>query len=80
MLAGAVLDVRCTREWRSLVLKLVERRLRCDLQLRCGLRPLKYDHADVRARLCRLRDGNVEQRPPTNVCPCDMLDVEQRIE
>ena len=79
MLAGAVLDAQCTREWRSLVLELVERRLHRDVQLRCRLRPLKRDNADVRARLCRCRDGIVEQRP-TNVRPCDVHDAEQRID
>ena len=79
MLAGAVLGAQCTRERRSLVLELVERRLHRDVQLRCRLRPLKRDNADVRARLCRCRGGIVEQRP-TNVRPCDVHDAEQRID
>ena len=79
MLTGAVLGAQCTRERRSLVLELVERRLHRDVQLRCRLRPLKYNHSDMRAKLCRFRDGIVEQRP-TNVRPCDVHDAEQRID
>ena len=79
MLAGAVPDSERANERRSIILELVERRLHRDAQLHCGLRPLKRDNADVRARLCRCRGGIVEQRP-TNVRPCDVHDAEQRID
>ena len=81
MLAGAVLDAQRADERRSLVLQFERtiRRLHRDVQLRCRLPPLKRDNADVRARLCRFRDGIVEQRP-TNVRSCDVHDAEQRID
>ena len=81
MLAGAVLGAQCTRERRSLVLELVERRLHRDVQLRCRLHPLERDNADVRARHvssgCR---GGIVERKRANVRPCDVHDAEQRID
>ena len=80
MYTCAVFNAKRANEWRSLVLQLVERRLYCDVQLQCGLRPLKHSNAGVRARLCRCVRGGIMERERTNVCPCDVLDAEQRIE
>ena len=80
MLAGAVLGAQCTRERRSLVLELVERRLHRDVQLRCRLHPLERDNADVRARLSSGCRGGIVERKRANVRPCDVHDAEQRID
>ena len=77
MFTRSVLDAQRANKRRSLVLQLVGRRLHRDVQLCCGLCPLKRSNADVRARLCRCC-GRIVERKRTNVHPRYVSNAKRR--
>jgi len=69
----SVLDTQRADERSGIIFELVERRLHRDVQLRYGLRFVERSNADVRARLCGCRGGNVE-RKRADVCICNVCE------